>query len=170
LLVVFSTPAFAGFKGAMVYKSDGRAQIVQPGIPGIAPITFDKVLYDTCGCWDAEANRFVVPEGARFVRLKAQAIFQHGDAPASRASVRQIVIKRNFETLNNWYEDRPGWAVGQVTTHVATTVDVNADGPVLPVKPGDTFIVDAFGWDGPESKPVEILGINGTWFSIEIVE
>lgn len=157
------------FKGAMVYKSGD--QIIQPGIPGIAPITFDKVLYDTGGFWNAAANRFVIPSGILLVRLMAQAIFQHGEKPAdSGANVRQIVIKKNFTTIDDWYGDRPGWAVGQVPTHVATTVDVSAIGPVLPVREGDNFLVDAFAWDGGKPDPVKILGINGTWFSIEVIE
>lgn len=157
------------FKGAMVYKSDD--QIIHPGIPGIEPIIFDKVLYDTCGCWNQAANRFVIPAGVRFVRLMAQAIFQHGEKPSDiGTNIRQIVIKKNFTTIENWYLDRPGWAVGQVPTHTATTVDVSAVGPVLPVKYGDNFLVDAFVLDGGRPDPVTILGINGTWFSIEIIE
>lgn len=157
------------FKGAMVYKS-GADQIIQPGIPGIEPITFDKILYDTGCYWNPETNRFVIPTGVQFVRLAAQAIFQHGAEP-NGASVRQIVIKKNFNTIENWYADRPGWAVGQVPTHTATTVDVKASGPVLPVVEGDTFLVDAFVWDGLEkSEPVTILGINGTWFSLEVLQ
>jgi hypothetical protein len=163
----FATSPQAEFRGALVYKS--AEQVVTPGIPGIAQITFDQVLYDTCGCWDGHRNRFVIPAGVTFVRLNAQAIFQHGEKPTGASNVRQIVIKKNFETLDNWYYGRPGWAVGQVPTHIATTVDVHASGPVLPVRAGDTFLVDAFVWDGPESHPVKILGINGTWFAIEIV-
>jgi hypothetical protein len=169
-VLAFLSPAAAGFRGAMVYKASD--QPIAPGMAGIAPITFDEILYDTCGCWEAKSNRFVIPAGARFVRLKAQVIFQHGDhsPDLTDSHVRQIVIKKNFSTLENWYGDRPGWAVGQVPTHTATTVDVSASGPVLPVKEGDTFIVDAFVWDGIESNPVVIRGTNGTWFSIEIVE
>jgi hypothetical protein len=169
-VLILISPATAGFRGAMVYKASD--QTIAPGLAGIAPITFDKILYDTCGCWNAESNRFVIPAATRFVRLKAQAIFQHSDhaTDLTDSHVRQIVIKKNFNTLENWYGDRPGWAVGQVLTHTATTVDVSASGPVLPVKEGDTFLVDAFVWDGKVSNPVAIRGTNGTWFSIEIVE
>lgn len=172
-LLLIATPAFAqaegGFRGALVWKS--ADQIIQPGVPGIAPITFDAVVYDTCGCWNQATGRFVVPEGASFVRLKAQAVFQYvPERTTSNDSVRQIVIKKNFTTLSDWYSGRPGWAVGHVATHRATTVDVNATGPVLPVVPGDNFLVDAFVWDGAGSDTVTIKGTNGTWFAIEIVQ
>src|SRR6266581_8208357 len=92
-VLIFISPAAAGFRGAMVYKASD--QTIAPGLAGIAPITFDKILYDTCGCWDAESNRFVISAGTRFVRLKAQAIFQHGDhatTDLADSHVRQIVI------------------------------------------------------------------------------
>jgi hypothetical protein len=158
----------------MVYKADGVDQVIQPSIPGIVPITFDRVLYDTCGCWDEARNRFVVPAGARFVRLSAQAIFTYPKSQPKAPGVRQIVIKKNMDAAakpTDFYDkDRSGWAVGQVTTHIATTADVQATGPVLLVVPGDTFIVDAFQSDGADSVPAAIRGTNGTWFAIEIIE
>ena len=172
LSITFSALAHSPtkFKGALVYKADGADQIVSPGIPGIAPITFQKVLYDTCRCWDSTKGRFVIPKGARFAKLSAQAVFQSGPALPNNSGVRQIVIKKNFRTLTDWYSNRPGWAAGHVSTHTATTVDVNVSGPVLPVVAGDDFLVDAYVYDGPESSPVRIRGANGTWFSIELIE
>lgn len=156
-----------GFRGALVYKSK-TPQPIRSGIEGIAPITFDKVVYDTCGCWDAATSRMVVPKGAEFVELEAQAVWTYPTADKiSSRSVRQIVIKKNFVTLDGWYNDRPGWSAGQVTTHNGTTVDVSANGPVLPVVAGDTFLVDAYTSDGDDAA---IMANNGTWFAIKIVD
>lgn len=155
------------FRGALVYKSHA-SQAIKPGLEGITPVTFDAVVYDTCSCWDASRSRMVVPPDVRFVRLSAQAIWTYPDpSKITPSSVRQIVIKQNFETIDNWYRNRPGWAVGQTPTHSGTTVDVSARGPVLPVSPGDDFTVTAFTADGAGA---EIMAINGTWFAIEIIE
>lgn len=155
------------FRGALVYKS-GTSQAIKPGIEGIEPVTFTTVVYDTCGCWNATKGRMVVPPGAKFVRLSAQAIWSYPEpSKITPVSVRQIVIKQNFKTTEEWYKDRPGWAAGQTPTHSGTTVDVAAKGPVLPVLPGDDFVVTAFVADG---SGAEILPINGTWFAMEIVE
>lgn len=155
------------FRGALVYKSQSN-QTVTPGLQGIAPVTFDAVVYDTCGCWDASRSRMVVPPDVGFVRLSAQAIWTYPEASkVTPSSVRQIVIKQNFQTIDNWYLNRPGWAVGQTPTHTGTTVDVSAKGPVIPVTPGDDFTVTAFMADGTGA---EIIAINGTWFAIEIIE
>lgn len=156
------------FRGALVHKGGGLPQIIEVAIPGIVPITFHTVVYDSDGFWNAQRQRFVIPAGVSWVRLSAQVVWSTPPvAPVGNSHVRQIVIKKNFVSLNDWYVDRPGWAVGQVFGHSGTTNDVQAHGPVLPVVAGDNFLVDAFHSSAGTTQ--EISAGNGTWFSIEAI-
>jgi hypothetical protein len=121
------------FRGAFVFKKESDRstddQPIQPGNNGIEAIAFDSVLYDTDNFWKPDLGVFVIPPGVKFVRAQAQAIFrtaqaaEWSDPVQDHKQLRQIVIKRNVTPANkdHWYKDNPGWAVGHVNTHMATT-------------------------------------------------
>lgn len=163
-MALCSTPASAGFKGAMVHKTTSDSeQVVASDYFGDkhtpwTRVEFSSVDYDFGGFFDAGNNEFVVPPGVNLVRLTAQIVFGHDSTGA-----RQALITKNGALFD-------GYAAQNAPAFIGTTPDMNVSTAVLRVVPGDRFQLVAWQVQSDKNETTTLNPSGGTWFAIEAIE
>lgn len=158
-------PANAAYRGALVRKALVGGAAVNQSIPNAASpypaLTFDQVIYDTEGCYDATDNSFVIPAGVTFATIGLQVVWVNNST-----GLRQIVIQRK-SPLNvdpTKYEFFPGDPVSTQQANTNTTTDMETHTiAAIPVVAGERYKAFPLQTSG---AALDISGGTGTVFGI----